>query len=126
MTVEEAVRLKVPAGAILHTPTRNSSFVVDQVDSAGIVLLLGAGAWHTRISWECLEGIVPFVQGHGGQVPIGGRHQVEGNPGTLDQWLKGCVKRTTAGWVAVVLEQAGILDIVHERPALIRLASGWR
>ncbi len=45
----------------------------------------------------------------------------EGKPGTLDGYLKGCVKRTTAGWVAVVLDQAGVVEIIHDRPARIRL-----
>lgn len=73
-----------------------------------------------------LGGVVPFKREHGGEVPIGGRHEVEGNPGTLDEWLKGCVKRTTAGWVAVVLENAGIVTVIHDRPARVRLTPTWR
>jgi hypothetical protein len=100
-------------------------FSVDKIDDEGVVLLLGKGQWPTRITWPCWEGVVPFLAKHGGEVPIGGRHEVTGNPGTLDEWLKDCVKRTTAGWVAVVLEAAGVVEIVNERPQRVRLRQEW-
>ena len=64
---------------------------------------------------------MPFLREHGGTVDIGGQHQVTGRSGTLDGYLKGWISRTTAGWVAVVLETAGLVEIVHGRPARIRL-----
>jgi hypothetical protein len=87
----------------------------------GIVLLLGAGEHRTPLTWVCLEGILPLLRGRGGEIEIGSRHDVFGKPGTLDEYLKNCTKRTTAGWVAVVLEAAGLVDLIHTRPARIRL-----
>ena len=119
--VERAVRSAVQPGQVLRTPTRSAPFRVAQIDQDGIVLLLGKGRWATRLSWSCLEGIVPYIREHGGVVDIGGRHQVVGRPGTLDGYLKTCVNRTTAGWVAVVLETAGVVSIERTRPARVRL-----
>ena len=126
LNVELAIRESIRPGQQLVTPSQGKPFVVDRVDSKGVVLLLGSGEWPTRIIWTCLEGIVPFIRDHGGEVSIGGRHEVKGNPGTLDEWLKGCVKRTTAGWVAVVLAEAGVVEIIHDRPQRVRLMHGWR
>ncbi len=125
-TVELAIRESIGTGQELQTPSRKKPFIVARLDGDGMVLLLGAKRAATRLTWSCLEGIVPFIQGHGGEVPIGGRHDVEGNPGTLDEWLKGCVNRTTAGWVAVVLETAGIVEILEVRPQRVRLTGAWR
>ena len=124
--VEAAVRKSIDPGMELVTPSRKKPFAVERFDADGVVLLLGQGAWPTRLTWDCLEGTVPFLRQQGGEVPIGGRHDVEGNPGTLDEWLKGCTKTTTAGWVAVVLEKAGIVEIIHDRPARVRLTPAWR
>ena len=126
MKVESAIRESIHEGQEFLTPRRRQPFVVDRIDNAGVVLLLGKGRWPTRIGWDCWEGIVPFVRNHGNEVKIGGRHEVAGNPGTLDEWLKGCVKRTTAGWVAVILEAAGVVDISADRPQRIRLTRPWR
>lgn len=106
---------------MLYTPSRRAPFTVGRIDNEGVVLLLGKGQWATRLSWECLEGVIQFLERHGGEVRIGGRHDVQGNPGTLDEHLKGCVNRTTAGWVAAMLEEAEVVDIVAARPARVRL-----
>ena len=126
MKVEDSVRRSILPGAELRTPARKKPFWVEQIDGQGVVLLLGEGRWPARLSWDCLEGVVPFVRDLGGEVPIGGRHDVVGNPGTLDEWLKGCIKTTTAGWVAVLLEEAGIVRITETRPQRVRLTSAWQ
>lgn len=125
MSVEKAIRQAIRPGQELRTPGQKKPFWIHRVDDQGLVLLLGQGRWATRLSWACWEGTVPFIREHGGEVPIGGRHDIEGNPGTLDEWLKGCVKRTTAGWAAVVLEEAGVVRISEERPQRVRLTSAW-
>ncbi len=119
--VESAVRRSISNGQLLHTPSRHAPFVVAKVDDEGVVILLGEGRGAIRLSWDCLEGLIPFIISHGGEVPIGGRYQVEGNPGTLDEHLKGCVKTTTAGWVAAMLEEAEVLQINRVLPATVRL-----
>jgi hypothetical protein len=126
MTVEAAIRRSIYPGQELLTPARKKPFWVGEVDGAGLVLLMGQGHWRVRLSWACLEGVVPFVRERGGTIPIGGRHDVIGNPGTLDEWLKGCVKTTTAGWIAAVLEEAGVVEVTNDIPQRIRLTTTWQ
>jgi len=42
---------------------------------------------------------------------------VAGERGTLDEYLKDCISRQTSCWVAVVLQEAGVVR-VDEGPAL--------
>jgi hypothetical protein len=118
--VEQAIRSHLHEGQLLHTPTQRKPFQVGRIDTDGLVLLLGAGEWPARLTWDCLEGVAPFLRERG-TIPIGGRHVSAPNPGTLDEWLKGCTQVDTAGWVAVVLEEAGVVEIVRGRPARVRL-----
>lgn len=108
--VESEIRRTITAGLTLHTPCRHVPFVVDLIDGLGVVLLLGKGQSPTRLTWECLEGIVPFMREHGGEVVIGGKHATVGTPGTLDGYLKDCSKTNTAGYVASTLAEAGFLN----------------
>jgi len=103
----------------LSTPARGAPFTIDTIDSDGIVLLLGAKEWATRISWEALEGIDRFLSGRG-WVEIGSVYSVDAKPGTLDAYMKHYVHRATAGWVASVLERSGLVEIDGERPVRVR------
>ena len=110
----------------LFTPTRSNPFVVERIDSRGVVLLLGPERTATPIAWDCWEGIPKYLRSKGGEIDIGGRYTVAGNPGTLDAYLKPCAwGRATAGWVAAVLEVAGVVDIIRTRPARARLRPGF-
>jgi hypothetical protein len=120
--VQRAIIANVHEGDRFSTPTGRGAFIVNRIDDSGIVLLL-AERWHTRLSWECLEGVLGLLAAEG-WIPIGSQYEVEGTPGTLDAYLKKCIKRATAGWVAVVLERAGILTIDRSRPAKVRLRTG--
>jgi hypothetical protein len=53
---------------------------------------------------------------------VGANRDVAGNPGTLDAYLKGCLKRQTADYVAVILERAGLVDLDRDPPARVRLS----
>jgi len=121
--VERAIRGSVAPGETLVTPTGRGQFVVERMDDVGLVLLLGKGRWWTRLTWRCLEGIVPYLARRS-WVMIGSRYDTHAYPETLDGYLKGCVKRATAGWVAVVLERAGIVDVDRSRPVRVRLRRG--
>ena len=121
--VEQAVRPRIHEGQVLHTPTRKAPFKVHRIDSIGVVLLLGRKEAQTRFTWPCLEGVVPFLQRHGGEAEIGGRYDTAPNRGTLDEHLKGFVNRATAGWVAALLEEAGVVEVIRERPARVWLRS---
>ena len=54
-------------------------------------------------------------------VPIGSKYETTADARTLDGYLKGYMKRATAGWVAAVLERAGVIEIDRSRPARVRL-----
>ncbi len=74
--VESAIRHTITPGMALHTPSRHAPLVVDAIDSKGVVLLLGEkGSSRHRITWECLDGVMPFLREHGSEVAIGGRHE---------------------------------------------------
>lgn len=119
--VEQAIRSRYSAPTTLYTFAQRKPFALDAIDADGIVLLLGDGGWHTRLTWECLESVVPFLRRHPGWVPAGGKFSVVGEPGTLDEHLKGYLKRDVARWLTRVLSDAGVVE-ASERPALsIRL-----
>ena len=104
----------------LLTPTGRGAFSVKVIDERGVVLLLGAGEAPTRFSWECLEGVGAYLHGRG-WTEIGSTYDTSARTGTLDEYLKQYVNRATAGWVAVVLEHAGVIEIDRRRPACVRL-----
>ena len=49
----------------------------------------------------------------------------QGVAGTLDAHLKRYLARATAGWVAVVLEEAGVVHVDRTPPAKVKLAPNW-
>jgi hypothetical protein len=122
--VEDAVRAAVGPGDRLPTPTGRAVFEVAEVDSERVVLLFGEKQTRTSISWSVLEGIPGYLRGRGG-VLIGGVYDLGAIEGSLDAYLKRHIKRATAGWVAVVLERAGVIDIDRARPASVQLRDGW-
>lgn len=123
-SVEQAVRAAIHDGEQLSTPGKAAPFWVGPLGEQSLVLLLGTKRAWTPIRWSCLEGVPEFLRGRG-WVPIGSVFASEGPAGTLDGYLKTCLKRATAGWVAVVLERAGVVDIDRERPARVRLSGGF-
>jgi len=121
--VEAAVRGSVHAGMTLFTPTQRKPFQIGSLNPNDIVLLLGEMKTPTHLEWDCLEGIPDYLGSKARWVEIGGRYKVEGTPDTLDAYLKGCVNRATAGWVAALLAHAGVVEIRGERPAFVRLTT---
>lgn len=119
--VEHAIRTKFTAPATLYTVGQRKPFKLNAIEDDGIVLLLGRGEWHTHLSWECLESIPAFLQGQPGWMPAGGVHSVAGQPGTLDEYLKGYLKRDVARWLVRVLADAGVVDLSEGPPLRLRL-----
>ncbi len=119
--VETAIRAhftKVPVQ--LRTYGRGAIFALAAIDSAGIVLKLGNKHTATRLKWNCLEGVPAFLAGHGGAwIPAGGGWKVTGQPGTLDAYLKACIKRDCAPYIAVVLEAAGVIKTTKGTPLMV-------
>jgi hypothetical protein len=122
--VEQAVRSAVSPEERLNTPTGRGTFSVARYSVDKIVLLLGEKEAWTPIPWQALEEVPDLVRGRS-WVPIGGTYSTHAVEGTLDGHLKGYIARATGGWVAVVLELAGVVEIDRSRPARVRLASGW-
>lgn len=117
--VEGAVRERLVPGQRLRTP-QGAAFELSRIESRGVELLFGASKTPTWLSWDCLEGVIPYLTGRG-WVRVGGAYDVAGDEGTLDGYLKQHVKRATAGWVAAVLEEAGIVDLDRGRPAHVKV-----
>ncbi|MBO0729008.1 MAG: hypothetical protein J2P57_07090 [Acidimicrobiaceae bacterium] len=122
--VEIAVRGAVCPGDRLTTPSGRGQFTVARYTSDGLVLLLGEKEAWTPLPWVALEHVPDFLRGRG-WVLIGSAYSTESVPGTLDEYLKKFLKRATAGWVAVVLEKAGIVAVDRARPMHIRLRAQW-
>lgn len=89
-----------------------------------LVLLLGKQEAWTPISWRGVEEIPDLLRGRS-WVFIGGSYSMDAVVGTLDAHLKKFLARATAGWVAVVLEKAGVVEIDRDRPARVRLGVNW-
>jgi hypothetical protein len=58
-------------------------------------------------------------------VPVGSLYSNDSPPRSLDERLKNYQRRATAGWVAVILEKAAVVQIDRARPARIKLRPGW-
>jgi len=117
--VEKAIRLAMRKGDSLLTPSRGKPFRIGIISSDGIVLELGQKRTPTFFPWQCLEGIPVFLRHHI-QVPINGSGKSQDIVhGTLDGYLKTHVNRLTAGWVAVLLEKAGVVEIDRTPPASV-------
>ena len=118
--IELAVREHVKASKRLLTPSQGKTFTVETVDDAGVVLLLGEKQTRTPIRWSVLEGVGTMLA-DSSWVPIGGVYDTTAISGTLDAYLKRFIKRVTAGWVAALLERAGVVQIDRGRPSRVRL-----
>jgi hypothetical protein len=118
--VEMAIRANIAAGTRLPTPTGRATFIVDRLRREGMVIRVGAQRTATFLSWDCLEGITGYLQGRG-WMRIGANRDVNGNPGTLDGYLKSHIKRQIADYIAVVLERARLVEVNRDRPASLRL-----
>lgn len=118
--VEEAIRKAIREGDELVTPTHSQPFRVGRMSSDGIILELGQKRTPTFFEWRCLEGVPAFVS-QNGRVRINGSGKSQTIvPGTLDGFLKRCVNRLTAGWIASLLEKADVLEIERTHPAYVR------
>jgi hypothetical protein len=122
--VERAIKRTFTPPVFLTTLSRSAPFVLEKFTLQGLVLLLGAQQTATPITWECLEGLPDYLRGRG-WVRIGSKYEMTADLGTLDAYLKGCIARATGGWVAAVLEEAEVLDLLRGRPAEVRLRRGF-
>ncbi len=108
----------------LLTPSGKGRFTVVRYTSDGLVLLLGEKEARTQLPWRALEELPDYLRGRG-WVLIGSVYSTNSQVGSLDEYLKRYLKRATAGWVAVVLEKAAVLEIDRSPPARVKLRGGW-
>jgi hypothetical protein len=118
--IETAVRSGITAGAVLSTPTGRGQFIVAEVGARGPILLLGRQQTRTLIPWPAVEGVRGFLGAEGWTV-IGGVFDQAADPTTLDGYMKRFVNRATAGWVACLLERAGVVQIDRRPPARVHM-----
>lgn len=118
---EPAIRAAIRPGDRLSTFDQNKPFLIEDMNDEGIVVLI-AEKHRTPISWHVLEGALAFAGKRFG-TRIGGGYTVNGDPATLDGFLKQYVNRAVAGWVAVILESAGLVRINRDRPATVRVTA---
>ena len=120
--VEIAIRGTVHEGDRLSTPAQSEPFWVAKISGDGIVLELGKKRTATFFAWACIEGVLPFLEQYG-RVRINGSGKSQNIvQGTLDGYLKGHVNRLTAGWIAALLEKAGVVTVDRTRPAHVSAA----
>jgi hypothetical protein len=108
--VEAAIRRAVAPGERLQTPTGRGQFSIARYTAQGLMLLLGQTKSPVHLPWRALEQIPDLLRGRGWML-IGSTYSTSGTPQSLDGHLKSFTHTATAGWVAVVLERAGIITI---------------
>jgi hypothetical protein len=117
--VERAVRAHLQVGERLSTP-QGAPFTIASIDQRGVAVLVGQGGYQIVLKWSWLEGSVDFLAGKG-WVRIGAQRSVEGNPGTLDGYIKTHTRLAAASYVASVLEEAAVTEIDRRRPGRTKL-----
>jgi hypothetical protein len=122
--VEAAIGAAVPLDVPLRTPSGRGRFTVTRYTSEGLVLLLGDQQAWTPLPWKALEEVPELLRGRG-WVRIGSVYSMDSIAGTLDAHLKQYLARATAGWVAVVLEAAGVVHLDRTSPAKVKLSPNW-
>jgi hypothetical protein len=80
----------------LATPSGLGRFTVAPCTADGLVLLLGENEARTPLPWQALEQVPDLLRVRG-WVLIGGTYSMGSTPGSLDEHLKGFLKRATAG-----------------------------
>jgi hypothetical protein len=79
----------------------------------------------SRMTWPPSR--VPRFLGTQALTVIGSVYDQAGDPATLDGWyMKRFMSRASAGWVACLLEAAGVVQIDRRPPAWARMEPGSR
>ena len=110
MSTHEAISRAAQPGTRIPTPSGRSVFEVAQITTDAIVLLFGAKRTRTRIPWTLLDEVMAAVPGER-WMPVGAMHSSSSEAGTLEALLKPSLKRSTANYVAALLEKAGLLEL---------------
>ena len=119
--VADAVAKVLHSGDRLPTPTGRGVFEIGEITDGEIILLLGERRTRTRVPWSVLDHALSDMSGNGWML-IGAIHTSESPQRSLEAILKPALHRSTANYVAVLLERAGLVEIDRARPAWLRVA----
>ena len=120
--VQGAIRQKLSPEDTLRTPSGRASFTIRELDTKGILLHVGESESPMSFTWDELEGIVPFLEGRGGEAEIGAVKSSDVKPGTLDEYTKRTQQVMRANYAAAILEYAGVVEyFVPRRARYVRL-----
>lgn len=117
------MRAAVRPGELLKTPTGRGTFIVagtPEKDSSSSPARTRRGRRYRGPPWRRSTDLLPGRS----WVRIGSPYSTDAAEGTLDAHLKRFLARATAGWVAVVLERAGVLESDSGISARVRLGPG--
>ena len=119
--LERRIKQHIAPGSVLKSIPGKARFQIESLEGDALMLLLGQMKNKTPLPWDGVEGIPAFLRGRD-WVRIGAVKESSSIPGTLDQYLKeNLTKRMTAGYVARILVDAGIVEADPEPPAKVRL-----
>lgn len=117
--VQRAIRDAVQPGELLATASGRSEFSVAEYTAEACVLAVGPKRVRRPVPWPALEGAAAWLAGRD-WTPVGSSFGGEPVPGTLDAHLRSTVRRSVAGWVAVLLVRAGLAE-AEQRPLRVRV-----
>lgn len=118
--VESAIRRTIREGETLESVSQRKPFVVGELRSDALVLLLGESRSRTVLRWEAFEAVPDFLRGKG-WVELGSKHSVDVDEASFDGFMRRHIYRSVGSYVPAVLERAGIVEVSRKRPAAVRL-----
>ena len=103
----------------ISTPSGRAEFEINHIESLKVVILVGKKRSAIKIPTQCFEDIPKYLSGKG-WVRIGAIHETI-QEHTLDTFVKQYTRRSTASYIAPILEKAKIIEIDRKIPAKVRL-----
>jgi hypothetical protein len=117
--VEQAIRRFVNASDTLYTTAQRRPFGIGSLTTAGLTIFIGKERAPQAVPWSLLESLPGKLRGSG-WVLYGGKHSLDSDDGTLESWVKPALNRSTANYLAPLLEKAGLVE-TRKNPLALRL-----
>ena len=114
-----SITTKISPGMKISTPSGRAEFEIYHIDALRVIILVGKKRSPIKIPAQCFEDIPQFLTGKG-WVRIGAIHETI-QEHTLDTFVKQYTRRSTASYIAPILEKAKIIEIDRNIPAKVRL-----
>jgi hypothetical protein len=126
VAVEGAIRRHLADGEILRTPCRRASFRVQRLCPEGIEVLIGPKLRQRTLKWAWLEGTAQFLYLNDRVSLNMCAQSVADRRESLCEYLRRHCLESTAGWLAALLERAGVVEISRPRPTTVRLTEQFK